>query len=99
MDNAALYSLAPGVSPTVAATGSASAEQDVTGYTKIWIKSDVDTYVIFGTKGSVTAPTTSNAQYLTANLDYVLDLLPTQTAFVVLRNGVSRGTASYTKAA
>lgn len=99
MDNAAVMVVAPGVVAPVTVNGSASAQVDVTNYYKIWLKSDVDFYVIFGTLGAVTDPTTVNAMWCTAGLDYVMDLLPTQSAFKVLRKGSVSGTVSYAKAA
>lgn len=102
---ALLVSLAPGVAAgSVACTDTASAEQNIAsiaanGAGKLWIKSDVDCYIIFGVLGSVTTPTTSNAQWMTGGLDHLLDLLATQTAFKVLRKGSTSGTVSWVKAA
>lgn len=41
--------------------------------TRIWIKADVDTLIHFGAS-TLSAPTTANSIWLTANVDYVFDL-------------------------
>lgn len=56
---------------------------------RIWLKADVKTHIRFGSS-SVAAATTTDI-YLTADVDYVLDVTPDVTSARVKRGGSTNG--------
>lgn len=93
MNTAALASLmrinAPGagVAPVTAGATSTAAQALPTGASKIWIKATQKTHIRFG--DSDVGAATTNDQYMTADVDYVLDVPAGVTHYRAIRGGSS----------
>lgn len=76
-----------GQTPLTAGASSTVATALPTGARKIWIKGTQKVHVIFG--ASDVAAATTSEQYLTADIDYVLDVPDGVTHYRAIRGGSS----------
>ncbi|AKF08897.1 hypothetical protein [Sandaracinus amylolyticus] len=83
----------PGQTPVTAGAASSAANAIPSGATKLWLKATAKAHIRFG--DSSVGAATPNDQYLTADQDYVLDLLSGITHFRAIRGDTADATITW----